>query len=167
MTSPGDSCVVIIAIFYELLQPFCWMAPEIEGLKSLYTQTSQTHIFLACTDISQPFILESYARHADWVAPIAYASHRFHPTECNMSNYSSMLCLPTINLLSNWIMPNWCYWTALGHTIGYIWFWTTEEEALSRLDSAGHCESGHKNFGTKLAVEVHQVVGDQWVVQSF
>lgn len=37
----------------------------------------------------------------------------------------------------------------------------TTEDALSRLDPAGHCESGHKNVGTKLAVEVHQVVGDQ------
>ncbi|RXN30512.1 Transposon Ty3-I Gag-Pol poly [Labeo rohita] len=60
-----------------------------------------TALVLAYADFSQPFILEVDASYGELgavlsqeqegqVRPIAYASRSLRPTECNMSNYSSM-----------------------------------------------------------------------------
>lgn len=75
--------------------------PECEESFSALKSRLVSAWVLAYVDFSRPFIFETDASHSGLgavlsqesdrgVRPVAYASRGLRPTECNMSNYSSM-----------------------------------------------------------------------------
>lgn len=116
-----------------------WSEECHRSFKALKTSLTTAPV-LAYADFSLPFILEVVASHGGLgavlsqeqggkVRPIAYASRGFRPTECNMTNYSSM----KLEFLAlKWTMTEKFREYLLGHTSVVY----TDNNPLSHLSSA-------------------------------